>query len=310
MTLHVNANAVSPIQRRAMSLRLKRAAVFELSRAVEQAATTATGISSAWLQGVAHRLETCAASFHMAVCTPPGEPTRIDISHRRACHKTAVCGLCARRASRKAVKELTADIAAIQTEYDHPPFVLATFTLPNRPLNALTGMLGDLDQAYRQMMRLRRLDRVVLGHVAAKEIAIRDGANGNPQAGGHLHGLWALRTDYFDRAQQHYIGQAELTEIWSRCAKAPKGERYIVDIRRVRDRQGDTTPEAVPHAAREVLKYQTKPSSIVRITPHGLVADPDVVATVLKATFRRRMVRRAGVFVDARKLRRTQECAA
>lgn len=292
----------TPLRRTLLAFRLKRAAVFEAARAAEAAASRHTGEARTDLMRVSNRLETCAATFS-ARAEQIADETRLVLSHSRACRKEAVCMLCARAKARRTVAAYAEDVREIQDRHPQAPFIMATFTLPNRPLDEMTAMLADLERAYSKMMRLKRLKDALLGHVAAQEIAIRHDAQGATQAGGHLHALWVMRETYFREDTGLYIDQSELTQLWTRSAGAPPRAKYIVDIRRVRNRHGGTGPDAAFAALREVLKYQTKPASVVRMTPHGLVADPDVIAAILKATYRRRMIRASGIFLAVRKAR-------
>ncbi|MCH9808477.1 MAG: protein rep [Alphaproteobacteria bacterium] len=303
MTVHQKFLTATPIERRVMAINLKRAATFELAHAVRQASQDTNPDDATWFARIADRMEACAASYRAYTITPENDATYLKVSHKRACHKDVLCDLCAGKTSRRRVRQFASDVECIVAEQPSLPFVLATFTLPNEPLDHLSDMLDSLDRAYAKLMRRASIKRAVRGSIASKEIAIRRDDKDQPMSGGHLHAMWVMHADYFDRSQDLYIDQAELTRLWSECAEAGPGKKYIVDIRRIRDARGKTNPNAVYRGLKEVLKYQTKPSSVVRMTPHGLEADPTVAVALLKATYRRRMVRTAGLFLSARKKR-------
>jgi hypothetical protein len=298
--------AASPIARREMVHALKRAAVFELARATEVAASLeAVPAQALWLNKISERLTACAASSRVKRLTPPGEPTALIFSHLRACRKEVICMICARKRSARLVRQYGEDVNAILDVEPAAIFVMAVFTVPNVPVSMLAGQLDLLQLAYRKLLRLKRVDVALLGSVASIEISFAYPDAREPEAHAHVHATWVLKPTYLDKAHSLYIDQRELTLLWSRCANAPKGQRYIVHIHRIRDRDGSTDSHAVKSALAEIFKYQTKSSSLVRYGENGLYADATVVAAVLKATHRRRAISSTGIFLAARKRWRT-----
>jgi hypothetical protein len=192
-------------------------------------------------------------------------------------------------------------IARIQEEAPGVPFLLVTLTVPNVALDRLGATLDHLEQAEAKLLRAPPVKAALLGRLIASEVTFPRDELGQAEAHPHLHALWAVRPDYFDRDKSYYLSQARLTELWSAAAGAPPGVNYIVDIRRVRGADGRVSDRAVRRALSEVIKYPTKSADVSPVGPRGPEADPAVIAALVSATYRRRRIRVSGVFAAARK---------
>lgn len=293
----------SPVSRRALSLKLKRYTAFELAHALDLAARQApTRRERRWLSQQANRLHACAATLHFRLDTPPDGETVLYITHKRCCHKAAVCPICASYRSRRMRRKYKDYLAAVLGAGNVPVFVMLTCTVPNAPIEALKDQLALLDGAYAKLVRLTLIKRVLIGTLVASEITVPL-KNGQHEAHSHIHAIWALRADYFDRDKQFYLSQEQLQTLWSRCAGAPAGQEYLVHIKRIRSRDGAVNGDAVIGALSELIKYQTKVVDLLRPDTAGrYTADPTVIATIAKATHKRRALRATGFFLKPPKV--------
>lgn len=294
------------LRRQELDYALRRASVFEFARAVDVVAATTTDPKlREQASRSARRLHSCASSFRVWRTIGPDGATKLAMSHKSACNLKAYCMLCARRHAGRLVNQYAKDVAVIQDQYPRAPFVMTTLTVPNVPLSKLGDQIHGLHAAHTKMMRSTRLQSALLGWLCSTEITFPvNEVTGATEAHAHLHDLWCCVPDYFDLRHNFYIGQADLTTIWSLAAGAPSGDQYIVDIRRVRNKHTRATDAAsVRGALRECLKYVSAGSEITPITDEGPRADPAVAAAMLEHTYQRRFLKVSGVFADVRKAR-------
>lgn len=262
------------------------------------------------LEKLASRLEVCALSFSARAHTPPGEPTRLVLSHRRSCKIAVVCPLCA-RAKASAAKARFRPVVDIARELApaEAPLVLLTVTLPNTSLTVanLKGMVADLEAGLKRLMKHPRVKPVVRGFISSLEVPIR-GTDEAPEAGAHAHVLlWLIGPEYFSRERDLYVSQAEWTELWRQAVRLPPEQTVIVDIRRVRDRAGETGRDAEYRGLSETIKYLTKGSSLFKKTEFGMEADGAVLATLMKGLYRKRQVTYGGLIAEAFKVHRKRK---
>lgn len=301
--------AQSPVGRRLERLRRDQSCSFAAARALDAYAKSQPAADRRRLENLASRLEVCALSFSARPVTPPGEPTRLILSHNRSCKIGVVCVPCARMKASSANAKFRPVIEIARELAPSAPAAMLTLTMPNRPLTVadLKGMLADQEAGLRRLLRAKRVARAVRGFIASVEVPVR-GTRAAPEAGVHTHVLlWLIGPQYFSRERDFYISQAEWTDLWRQSLRLPASETVIVDIRRVRDHSGEAGPEALDAARRELLKYLFKPSSLYRRTDFGMEANGAVLATLLKGLYRKRQVTYGGIIAEAFKINRQRK---
>lgn len=290
----------SPIAKKLQALNLHRESSLATARACEEASYACTRHERVWFRKMAKRIEACAVTFHARVVTPPGEPTRLELSHRRDC-KAPICQLSARSRSRKLRKKILAIIDRVQAAHPKVTFVLLTVTTVNRPWAELPAMLDDQARGIDRFFKLPEVKRAFTGAIIASEIACR-GTDSAPEAGAHAHILLACHDDYFIRegADIRYLSQQRITVLFQRALRVDY--RPIVWIERVKARDGSTGPASVRKAVAELAKYVCKGADLVKKTSAGLEADPHVIRVLARTLHRRRMLRLTGVFAAASRI--------
>lgn len=291
---------LSPIQRQLNRHRMHRAAAYAAARALEQAASMAYK-GRERLAVRARRLTACASSHSVLAVTEPGEATRLVFSHNRSC-KDVLCCICLRKRAATMRKKAVELLAGVREIAPGAPVVMLTLTSRNRPLSQLAAQLDEHEAALQRLTRSSAFGRSCLGLFTATEIVIR-GTTDAPQAGAHSHSIAVMRPEYRPGADI-YLRQPDFVRLWRQALRI--NYHPIVDVRLLRGPDGATDADSVDRAAKEIAKYILKPASLFKRGAFGVSADPEIVAILADALYRRRQVRYGGIFFRAAKLRRTQ----
>ncbi|KUO58128.1 MAG: hypothetical protein APF80_11885 [Alphaproteobacteria bacterium BRH_c36] len=241
----------------------------------------------------ARRATTCAASTHIKLETPPGEPTRLTISNKRRCRGN-VCVGCARQRAAKQAKTAAALLQIVREWEPNVPILMFTATSANRPISELRTMFQDHEAALRRFWRSEKIAESFKGHVTSIETALR-GSKENPQAGVHSHSIVAA-PDYFKLEAGRYLSQRQLKAIWKASLRVSYDP--IVDIRRLRGPGGDT--DNLNSGIKEITKYAFAPQKVFEKSPFGIRTDPTVIGHLAITLYKRRTMRFGGLFALAK----------
>lgn len=295
----------SPVMKRLLRVVLARSSSAAVARALQIAATHVSGQKRARLSTLARRVQACAASAHVKVVTPKGEPSDVSYLNKRSC-RSAVCMLCSRRRAARQRYEARRLLQHVREQHPDAPLVFLTLTSANMPIAQIERMFVAHEAALTRFWRHKAITRAVLGHLTSLEIAVR-GTKASPEAGVHSHSILVMRPDYFDFAANKdiYLKQARIVELWQHALRV--SYKPICDVRRLRGPDGATDPAAMAGAVREALKYAIAPHKLFERDAFGITAQADVIGPLALALYRRRLVRFAGVFAEAKKALRDEQ---
>lgn len=288
---------LSPIARRVRALRLHQASALAIARAKKQAARDETrpNTERRALARMGRRQEACALSFHLRLHTPVGDATRIELRNPRSCMQPT-CFLCARRKARTVRDRLVKLLHNVHGDDPGTVLLFATLTLRNEPWANLAAMCDRLAAAERRLFAMPAIKAAFTGRISSLEVVCR-GTEHNPEAGAHLHLIVAAPSTYFDTDKTLYVSQARLTALFKDAARIDY--KPIVHIARVRAPDGSTGGLSFASAAAECGKYCVKPAELFARGTERLIADPDVIAVLVKALHGRRMLKISGAFSKA-----------
>ncbi len=202
---------------------------------------------------------------------------------------------CARYRARNSVSAAMKQLAVIRELHPDAPFVFLTLTARNRPMEQVKPMLDELESGFKRFMRMRPITNAILGHVSSFEIAIRGTAD-HPEAGAHIHSSLVMHPNYFNRDHTLYLPQASIVTMFRAALRVDYDP--ICDIRRVRESETQSLRSAIS----ETLKYAIAPHELFAHSDFGPAANPAVVAPLLHALYKRRLVRSSGCFTQAAKI--------
>lgn len=244
----------------------------------------------------AHRIWLCANSRRLVRYTADDGSTRLHYYSNRACKIRAACPFCNRQQAKKHRTKVEALCAeALRQNPDAIPLFL-TLTVKNRPLTVADTkvMHAVINDGLKRMFANPRVVAATLGQYSVIEAPIR-GANGD-QVGVHAHCLVLARPDYFDEL---YIDHSHWRALWKHSARL--GYQPQVRVQRVRDHNGETSPDAINAAVRELCKYLS--ADFIKIDPKTgrMKASAEAYFVIRRAFHRRRIARYDRCFAAAAK---------
>lgn len=182
-----------------------------------------------------------------------------DNKRRRYKLKTAMfcrvphCPICQSRRALKWNSKTRQIMPRVLEAYPKSRFIMLTLTVPNCDLTDLRSTLGEMNKAWRNLIRRKELK--IQGWIRTTEVTRADDDKAHP----HYHALLMVPPSYFTGA--NYITQERWTELWASSLKT--GEFRKVDVRAVKPKKGAlnaSETEAILSATVEVIKYAVKPS--------------------------------------------------
>ncbi|MCB1484690.1 MAG: protein rep [Hyphomicrobiaceae bacterium] len=220
--------------------------------------------------------------------------------NKRAC-RSRLCVMCAavkaahdRKKARELLDRVFEQAGEVRT-------LFLTLSSKNRRIEDVAHMFNDHDAALRRFWRNSRVQQATLGSFTAFECDVR-GTREHPEAGVHSHSVVFVDPAVF--SDHRYLRQKEWAQIWGQALRV--GYRPIVDVRVVRNREGENGAAAVRAIVPELCKYVCDPSGLVQHDATGLTADPRVVLALARALHRRRVQRFERIVAQAARKKRRQ----
>lgn len=239
-------------------------------------------------QTLADKLYTCAEGLDYWANVNDGQ------WHRRL-HKanfcnTRLCPMCATRRAHRTAVDLSKVIRIVYNRHPGVQYLFLTLTIPNVPGDELGDALSLLINAWSKLRRQRKFERGIKGWYRAIEIT-RNRKTGEYHP--HIHAIIAVEDDYFDKAKNLYITQAEWVQRWGKLVKV---NNPVVDIRAVYNKNKQAKPkndnEASLAAVLEAAKYSTKSSDWLKGVPSDKAVE--IVMDYTRALHRKRLTAYGG----------------
>lgn len=281
----------SPCQRQVNRRKLHKTTGIATAQALKAAAEHANNRERRRFDILGRRLEACAVSSHFKIINTPGEASYVRFSNKRTC-RSSLCFSCSAHRARKAVANVLTVIDRIRTDRPQIRFAFLTLTSRNRPVAETKAMFDRHEAALTRFWRLAPVKSAFLGHITSIETTLSRTDEG-VHAHVHSHSILALHPNYFDRQHTLYLNQARIVDLWKRCLRADY--KPICDIRPI---------SADAAAVREAVKYAIAPHEFSLREGSTITVEPDVVAALVRALYRRRLVRSSGLFTRPRMKRR------
>lgn len=211
-------------------------------------------------QRYAERVAVCAQVLEFARDPPQHDPRqKIKLKRAHFCH-VRFCPVCQWRRALKYQAIVYQALPRLMADHPASRFLFLTLTVKNCRVERLRVTLGVMARAWIRLTHLRVWPAV--GWVRAVEITRSKDGSAHP----HYHCLLMVPPTYF---QADYLKQKEWAELWGQCLRVDY--RPIVDVRVVK--QGKKRSAFRLNGAplshmwlivTEILKYQTKPSDMVK----------------------------------------------
>lgn len=224
----------------------------------------------------ARKLNLCARNFVMA----EGKILAVMYCQLR------LCPVCSWRRADRTFHNVFYIIS--QPEFKDLDFIFITLTVKNCSADELPATLEMMNKGWRRlaMTAMCEFRRSFEGTFKALEITV------NKKTGEyhpHYHILAAVKKGYFRKSNPDYISQENLIKLWQKVCKLDYEPN--VDIRRVKN--------ATYKAVAEVAKYSVKATDYIK--------DEEIVKTLDKVLFRRRLLAYGGIFQVVRKKLKLEE---
>lgn len=244
----------------------------------------------------ASRLAACSITQYARITSKPDEGIRLRTSNKRAC-RHRMCPQESAVNARAQVKYLEAvfDEAWRISPGARPLFL--TLTIKNVAIDQVGKAFRDHDAAVKRFFAMARIQRAILGHYTAFEVAIR-GSRTAPEAGVHSHSILLVEPGAL--RDHRYIRQAEYVQLFQAAARI--SYKPVVDIRAAKSKTGTTDREAVHDAIPELIKYVVKSKGFFHHQAGGRIeVDPRVAVALALGLHRRRVARYDRIFQQAMK---------
>lgn len=166
--------------------------------------------------------------------------------------------------------------------------IFVTFTVPNCRYNKLRETLNILNYSLNKFRGRKSIKRISYGDIKTLEVTVdKKNRTFHP----HIHCLFAVSSNYFDKNNPDYIKHEQMQRIWQDCVGSR--DYLYLNVQAVRDSIG---------AAREISKYVAKDDDYIRYGYGDVYNDDDEVLYYLyRETKNLRFVSYTGVFSDIRK---------
>lgn len=244
------------------------------------------GIDTYW-DRLSVRMQGCAGLllFAWKAADDNGE-TRLKLKQAHFC-RVRHCPVCQWRRTLLWLARFHQAYPAIAAKYPKARWVFLTLTVRNCPIDELGETMTAMGNAWHRLLKRKEMHHA-LGWIRTTEVT--RGADGSAHP--HYHALMMVRPSWFAKG---YVTHARWKEAWQECLRVDY--QPWVDIRSVKARvrmPGEGLDEGVLVAAREVLKYSTKPAD--------MVADGAWLLELTRQTHKRRFIASGGELKDVLKV--------
>lgn len=206
----------------------------------------AAGFGGAGDVAMFNKIYDCCESLQFAYCPDHGGQKLIHASFCRQ----RLCPVCEWRRARVLRAQMGAVLAALRLEAPKTRFGFLTLTVPNVPVEKLSGKIAQMLDALKQFWRDKTVALAVTGWYRSLETTY------NPVRGDfhpHLHILLQFSPEYYSKI---YVKQEFWLELWRR--KMNDDTITQVHIKSVKNRDGDDMWGTVL----ELSKYAISPLDI------------------------------------------------
>lgn len=197
-----------------------------------------------------------------------------------------LCPVCSWRRADKTFHNIFYIIS--QPEFKDLDFIFITLTVRNCSAADLPATLEMMKKGWKKLVLNERepFRKSFEGTFRALEITVnKETGEYHP----HYHVLAAVKKGYFRKSNPNYISQENLIKLWQKVCKLDY--EPSVDIRRVKN--------ATYKAVAEVAKYSVKATDYIK--------DEEIVKTLDKVLFKRRLLAYGGIFQTVRKRLKLEE---
>lgn len=234
----------------------------------------------------ANRVEQCGTFLEFWIAS--------DFLKRRLIHanfcRDRFCVMCMWRRSKKMYMQNT---LCFDQLIKSGKFIFLTLTMKNVNGNELGQAVSRYSDAFRKMMRNKRVKKSMQGYLKNIETTYnRETKMYHP----HMHVLFHVRNSYFNR--DNYINQGEWKSLWEKCA----GLNYSaqVHVKGIKSKSDG----GVKGAIAEVSKYCLKFSSLDGLSDDDFV---EVVGVLERELSGRRLTTYGGTWLEARRQMRMKD---
>ncbi len=229
----------------------------------------------AWLRRLRDRMYQCSPWLIFSHSATPDERGKTFRLHETTFCRVRGCPVCQWRRSLRHTARFLEMLPSLLKDHPRHKWVFLTLTVKNCNVNDLRPTIKDLGRAWQRLSQRQEFRNAVKGYV--KNIEVTRSADGSAHP--HLHVLLFVPDGYFKKKEM-YITQARWTELWQDALRVDYSP--VVNVKGLR---GD-----VEDAAREVLKYATK--------PEDLTADADWLVRYLRQVHNLRFLSAGGIIKD------------
>ncbi|MGE3992861.1 MAG: protein rep [Pseudorhodoplanes sp.] len=291
----------SPIARELFRSDLRRETSSAIREALKEAALGLTvGREGQRLLKLVRRMEVCEVTQQTRVLRDSDGTSYVARFNRRGC-RSRFCVPCTAKNTAHDRKKAHELLDGVFEQVGEVRTLFLTLSSKNRDIDEVADMFNDHDAALRRFWRNSRVQQATLGSFTAFECDVR-GTRENPEAGVHSHSVVFVDPAVF--SDHRYLRQREWAQIWGQALRV--SYRPIVDVRVVRNRDGESGAAAVRAIIPELCKYVIDPGSLVQHDAAGLTANPRVVLALARALHRRRVQRFDRIVAKAARKKRRQ----
>ncbi len=256
----------------------------EWQRKKQESLIIAQAFSALGEHSRAETMAQCGAWLKFAEC-PNGHERKIISSN--LC-RIRLCSTCSWRRASLTASQVRLVAHTALSQQPKLRFLFLTLTVPNVPGEFIGKSLTELHSAFKRLLRLPEVKRVILGYFRAAEVKYsKKRGDYHP----HLHILIAVPGRYFE---DWYLARNEWLELWRRVMQ--NSSITQVDIRVVKPKRGGT--DGLGGAAAEVSKYAVTSKDIIQSNP---IHTSKVVGDLHAGLHRRRLTQFGGLFSQLKK---------
>lgn len=228
-----------------------------------------------WLKSLRDRIVQCSPWLVFAHTATPDERGKTFKLHETTFCRVRGCPVCQWRRSLRHTARFLEMLPSLLSDYSNHKWVFLTLTVKNCDINDLRATVKDLGRAWQRLSQRQEFRAAVKGYVKNIEVTRASDGSAHP----HMHVLLFVPNGYFKKPEL-YITQARWTELWKDALRVDYTP--VVNVKGLRGKVED--------AAREVLKYATK--------PEDLTADANWLVRYLKQVHNLRFLSTGGIIKD------------
>ena len=228
-----------------------------------------------WLKSLRDRIVQCSPWLVFAHTATPDERGKTFKLHETTFCRVRGCPVCQWRRSLRHTARFLEMLPSLLSDYSNHKWVFLTLTVKNCDINDLRATVKDLGRAWQRLSQRQEFRAAVKGYVKNIEVTRASDGSAHP----HMHVLLFVPNGYFKKPEL-YITQARWTELWKDALRVDYTP--VVNVKGLRGNVED--------AAREVLKYATK--------PEDLTADANWLVRYLKQVHNLRFLSTGGIIKD------------